>query len=311
MTKGSKIVLGIGAFGIAAGAFALTSGAVLIPLEVADAAQRTIGLDLHPTRLGWMDTALSLSDADKQRLDEIAGQAHRDNVEAIRAIQGGERARLTRRDFELLRQDRRRAKAAYADVPSEKLLDDGWFNVSYRDRVPVSFCPSGNSSSTSEKVGAPAYLDGPCYMAVVKSAYTDRTDGPTATYVLAELRVREHAERVSDRTEHGYHFAMRGSGGSLSVDCEPGGKCVVVRARAWVKHGTRWTFDYVSSEWAGDPTAFESFPSFKDARSEEIDVTPSGTSFENHVGTTGDRPVVHGTVSPTAPPPPVPQPPLR
>lgn len=113
---------------------------------------------------------------------------------------------------------------------------------------------------------------------------------------------------MNDTTERGQHFVMSGAGGSLSVDCDPGGKCVVVRAAEGATRGTRWTFDYVPSEWKGDLTAFESFPSFKMATSEEVDVTPVVTSTESHVGTTNDRPNVHGTISPVAPPPPVPQP---
>lgn len=308
MASGRRIALGIVSLGVVSSAFALVSGAAPIPLAVADTAQRTFGLDLYPAKLGWMDEIKAFTEADKKRVVEIARQAHSDNVDAIRAIQAGERARLTRRDFELLRQDRRRAIAAYPDLSPEDLLEPGWFNVSYRERVPAAFCSSGNFSSTSEKDGGPDYLDGPCYMAIVKASYTERMDGPAATRVLAELRTRKTAERARDRAENGYHFAMAGSGGSLSVNCEAGGKCVVTRAAEWSKRGTRWTFDYVPSEWTGDPSKFESFPSFKHATSQEVAVTPAGSSSsEGHVGTTADRPDVHGTISPIPPPPPVPQ----
>jgi hypothetical protein len=304
MIMAGRVVLGIG---IAAGAIALASGAFPIPIGMADAAQRMIGLDLYPAELGWMDGVVALSDDDRKRLQEISAQSHVDNIDAIRAIQGGERARLTRRDFELLRQDGRRAIVAYPDLPSESLFEPGWFNVSYRDRVPASFCTSGNFNSTSETAGSPVYLDGPCYMTTVNASYAERANGPTVMRKLAELRARKRSERMNDSTERGYHFAMAGAGGSLSVNCEAGGKCVVTRAAEWSTRGTRWTFDYVPSEWAGDPTKFESFPSFRHATSKEVDVKPVGTTSEGHVGTAGDRPDAHGTVSPVPPPPPVPQ----
>lgn len=308
MLTGGWILLGVIGLGIGAVTLALGFGAVPIPLAVADTAQRVMGLDLHPKTLGWMDETKAFSDADRKRLAEIAGQVHVDSVDSIRAIQSGERARLTRRDFELLRQDRRRAIAAYPDLPLADLLEPGWLNVSYRDHVPVAFCSSGNFSSTAEKDGGPAYLDGPCYMETVKASYTDRTDGPTANRVLAELRSRTAEERTRERAENGYHLAVVGSGGSLSMNCEPGGKCVVTRAAEWSKRATRWTFDYVPSEWTGDPTMFESFPSFRNAISDEVDIVPSGVSSTSHIGTTTDRPDVHGTVSPVPPPPPSPQP---
>jgi hypothetical protein len=128
-----------------------------------------------------------------------------------------------------------------------------------------------------------------------------------AAAVAADRDAKVTAGR-DDRASHGYQLSIAGADGLLSVDCVPNGKCTVIRAKPFARKGTRWVFDYVPSEWAGDPTKFKSFPSFARATSEEIRVTPSGSSSEGHVGTKADRPDVHGTVSPVAPPPPVPQP---
>lgn len=139
------------------------------------------------------------------------------------------------------------------------------------------------------------------------TVYPARADGPSVRPLSFGQLAQNEAKHMNDTTERGQHFVMSGAGGSLSVDCEPGGKCVVIKSAEGATRGTRWTFDYVPSEWKEDPTAFESFPAFKGATSEDVDVAPVTTSTESHVGTANDRPNAHGTVSPVAPPPPVPQ----
>jgi hypothetical protein len=294
-------------FAVAAAALVLLlASAGPMPGRFADAVRRLAGVGPYPDSPGWMDCDGPLSDDDRARIADIVARARPNSVDVIADIQAGVGSDLSRRDFELLRQDRRRAAAAYPDVAVGELVDYGWFEVDYRQKVPESYCSSGNYSSTLDP-GGQAFLDGPCYLGFVRDGYRERTDGPTATRVLAERMARAKAERAGGREEKGYHFAAAGSGGSLVVDCEAGGKCVVTKAGEWATRGTRYTFDYVPSEWGGDPLAYESLPSFKGAVSEEVDVTPSGVTVETHVGTRDDKPQTHGDVSRDAPPPAVPQ----
>lgn len=300
------IVASVAVAGCAAVGILAEQGAV--PKGLARAAHDIADVNLYPSTPGWLDRSGPLSQADRDRLAELRGIGRDDAGQVIRILQTGARSDLSRYDFELLRQDRRRAMAAYPDVDPDRLLTGRWFAVAYADKVPEDFC-GGNASTTAEGPGATRYLDGPCFMAMVAAEFPDRTDGPAATRFLEERRAKQRAEREARMAVEGYRVARAGSGGSLSIDCKAGGKCVVERAEEWAKRGKRWTFGFVPSEWAGTFTywAYDSLPSFRNAVMEEIDVEPSGVSSSNVVGTVGETKDVHGTVSPVAPPPPVPQ----
>lgn len=223
----------------------------------------------YSAKPGWMDGGSAFTEKDRHRLAEIGSFFHGSNTEAIESlVSGRERPSLSPRDFELLRQDRRRAMAAYPDKKADDLLNYGWVNVSLRDKVPIAYCSSGNYSSTSG-TGGDEYLDGPCFLAKVNDDYPKRTDGRSATQFLADLKAKNEARRAADRTANGYHFAMSGTGGSLRINCVPGGKCTVEKTDE-AGRGSRWTFAYDVTEWAGNPTNFETFPSFKNASVETI-----------------------------------------
>lgn len=240
---------------------------------------QTAGVSLPDDKLGWMDNA-ALSEGDRRRIAEISGQTYGDNLGVIRAIQSGSRGGVTRRDFELLRQDRRRAQAAYPDVDPEKLFTSGWFNVDFSARIPDSFCTSGNSNGTQGKDGK-WYLDGGCYLSYVSPKYQNRTEGPAATAYLKALRERKTAERIEKLRTDGTFFSMGGTGGSLSVTCNPTKGCIVTQADEWARKGKRYAFPFVAEEWEPMPwqmSAIEKLPSFSQAIIEEIDVEPSGVS---------------------------------
>ena len=220
----------------------------------------------YPAKPGWMDDGNAFTGEDRHRLAEIGSYFHGSNTEAIDAlVSGRERPSLSRRDFELLRQDRRRAMVAYPGEKVDDLLNYGWVNVSFRDKVPIAYCSSGNYSSTGD-TGGDEYLDGPCFLAKVNDSYPKRTDGRSATQFLADLKAKNEARRAADRAANGYHFAMSGTGGSLRIDCVPGGKCTADEAG----RGSRWTFAYDVEEWAGNSIDFETFPSFNNASVETI-----------------------------------------
>jgi hypothetical protein len=171
-----------------------------------------------PDELGWMDDA-PLTDADRQRIAEITGRGSDSNISVIRQIQGGARGIVTRRDFELLRQDRRRARAAYPDVAEDDLFGGTWLNVDVGARVPSSFCTSHNSNGT--KVDGKWYLDGGCYVSGVSAQYTERADAATTRRVLAELNDQKRQKTIDRLARWGYFGAWSGTGGSASINCYP------------------------------------------------------------------------------------------
>lgn len=206
----------------------------------------------NPDKLGWLDDA-TLSDADTKRIAAISGSG------VIQGIQAGARGNVTRRDFELLRQDRRRARAAYPDVAEDDLYSGTWLNVDLSARVPSDFCGSGNSNGT--KVDGKWYLDGGCYTSIVRAEYTKRADAETTKRVLAELKDVGRQKRIAHIKRWGYSTWQSGTGGSLSVDCNPdplpsdkdasdrniAGKCVIINGK------TKYIFPFDAADWVDPP----------------------------------------------------------
>lgn len=219
-----------------------------------------LGLAPLPDHLGWLDSA-ELTDAQRARIAAITGSGQASNLSVIRSIPGGSRGSLTRLDFELLRQDRRRAQAAYPDVASGDLLSAGWFSVDMAARVPDSFCTSGNSNGTQGSDGK-WYLDGGCYLSVVKAEYPARADAATAKKALADIQDGKRARRVAHIKRWGYDTWWSGTGGSGSVDCYPdplpsneeaddrhiAGKAVII-----LDQKDRYEFAFDASDWVDPP----------------------------------------------------------
>lgn len=231
------------------------------------------GVSLPDDKLGWMDDK-PFTDADRARVGEITGQGFDSNLGVIRNIQSRGRSSLTRRDFELLRQDRRRAKAAYPDISADDLFTGTWVQVDLSSRVPDSFCTSGNSNGTQGSDGK-WYLDGGCYVSVVRSDYAKRADAPTTKRVLAELKDGARQKRLKSMNRWGYMTAWSGTGGSASVNCYPdplpsseeaddthiAGMCVVI-----LDDKTKYTFPFVAADWLERPGDLAKFAESKGAQ---------------------------------------------
>jgi len=220
----------------------------------------TAGITFTTDKLGWMDDEL-LAESDRRRIAAITGTSYGDDLGVIRAVQSGSRGNLTRRDFELLRQDRRRAQAAYPDVKPDDLYANGWFNVDLSARVPDKFCTSGNSNGTQGADGK-WYLDGGCYLSYVKPQYAKRADAATTKRVLAELKDGERQKKLAHIQRWGYYSSWSGTGGSQSISCYPeplpsseeaddthvAGQCVLI-----IDEKTKYVFPFVASDWLDQP----------------------------------------------------------
>lgn len=218
------------------------------------------GIALPHEKLGWLDDA-ELSAADRRRIAEITGVSQDSNLSVIRSIQGGSRGNITRTDFELLRQDRRRAKAAYPEVKDGDLLQSGWFNIDMSARIPDNFCTSGNSNGTQGADGK-WYLDGGCYLSFVNPKYPDRADAATTKKMLADLKDGERQKRIAHIQRWGHSTWSSGTGGSVNVNCNPdplpsnaeaddmhiAGKAVIV-----LDDKDRYEFVFDASDWVNPP----------------------------------------------------------
>jgi hypothetical protein len=144
-----------------------------------------------PLKLGWMDDT-QLTDDDIWRITIItgAGRADANNTGAlgvIRSMQAGTRSGITCRDIELLRQDRRRAIAAYPDVPRGELLEGVWLQIDLENRIPESYNLSANASSS--KLGETWYYDGPVYVSRVSAKFPNRASAEqTAAFYKARAK---------------------------------------------------------------------------------------------------------------------------
>lgn len=233
------------------------------------------GIGLPEDELGWMDD-VELNASDLKRIAEITGQGHGSNLSVIRSMQAGARGSLTRRDFELLRQDRRRARAAYPDVAEDQLIAGRWFSVALSDRVPGRFCTSGNSNGTKGSDGK-WYLDGGCLLAVVNPQYDRRADAATTKKVLAELKDGKRQKRLAHVRRWGYGSMSSGSGGiggaessvlveanpdPLPTNKEPGGAHIAGKAVILLDGRDRYEFPFDAADWIDPPYSREALVAF-------------------------------------------------
>lgn len=218
-----------------------------------------LGVTLPREKLGWMDDA-ELTSSDRARIALISGSGSPSDAGVIASIQSGMRGSITRGDFELLRQDRRRAQAAYPDVRADDLYTGTWINVDSTARVPDNFCSSGNSNGTQGADGK-WYLDGGCYVSVVKPEYSKRADAATTKRVLTELKNADRQKSEARIKKWGYSSSWSDSGGDGRVSCYPDplpsdqapsdtivpGKCIVIL------DGDRYDFAFDPADWIDPP----------------------------------------------------------
>jgi hypothetical protein len=222
------------------------------------------GIVMPHDKLGRMDNE-PFTESDRERAASLSGQTYGSNEGVIRAIQSFSRGSITKRDFELLRQDRRRAMAAYPDVNQDDLFINGWVQVDFSARIPMDWCSSGNSNGTTGADGKD-YLDGGCYMSFVSAKYPNRADTDTTKRVLAELKDVGRQKQLARLAKRGYFSSWWGTGGSASYHCYPDplpsgeeaddlhipGQCVVV-----FDERTKYVFPFVTAEWLNPPYSQE------------------------------------------------------
>jgi hypothetical protein len=246
-------------------------------------------VDAEPAEPGYLDNA-PLTEADRHRLSEIATLLHPEHggdLTVIRAIQAGHRSTLTRRDFELLHQDIRRARAAYPDVDPDKLLLGGWAQVDLSARIPMSASRSLNASGSRGGDGV-WYLDGPVYKSYVAPEYPERASPEETARFHAALRERWRGVQLA-RTE--VRWSSVGSKERLTVNCWEA-ECSVTHAEEPTGQEHSWTFPFVAAEWVDDPRTLpeiRALPSFAGATERIIDrARPGVVEFRKTAPATGD-----------------------
>ena len=235
--------------------------------DVASVIAAKAGISMPHEKLGWLDDA-ELSDSDRTRIAEITGAGHESDQAAWSAVRGSH-ASVSRDDFELLRQDRRRARAAYPDVGDDDLYTGSWFSVDLKDRVPEDFCTSGNSNGTQGADGK-FYLDGDCYLSVVRPKYDQRADAAATRKVLAELKDARRQKRLAHIERWGYSLSMGGTG-SVSVNAypdplpsneEPDGTHVAGKAVIVFDGHDRYEFPFKAADWIDPPWSHDELVKF-------------------------------------------------
>lgn len=279
---------------IVVGILVLVSGGFL---NAQIAKRKTPAAKLKPeTKLGW-ESSSPYTERDRQRVMEIFGQRANSVLSVIRSIQSGARGRMTRKDFELMREDCRRAQAAYPEVNSEELFTGGWVNVDLSAKVPMDFCQSGNSAGTQGKDGK-WYLDGGCYVSFVRPQYTKRADTYTVAKYFENQKAKQRADELARLKEDGPFVMMGGSGGSITVSLDKKtNEVVVVRAEEWASKGIEYRIPFILEEWVDiDPynlEAIKKIPSFAKSTQRQVDVQPSGVRMS--LGSMGSQ---SGTLMP-------------
>jgi len=254
--------------------------------KIIAAATATMGLlsgcGAAPAKLGWMDNQDHLTQAERQRIAFISGSDMGSMQGADGFFMGGGRGSITRRDFEILRQDRRRARAAYPDVSPDDLFQGVWLAVDVDARIPSDWCGSFNSQGT--EVDGKWYLDGGCYESIVKPQYTKRASGEETAKYFVELKAKQRSDELARLEKDGPFTMWGGTGGSMSVSLDKKtNQVVVTRAQEWASKGVEYRIPFVPQEWVGvnygDLDAIKKLPSFAHAISKEIPVTPSGVTI--------------------------------
>ena len=170
---------------------------------------------------------------------------------------------MTRRDFELMRQDRRRAKAAYPDIKPDDLFMNGWLNIDFSAiNSPDSYCTSGNSNGTQGSDGK-WYLDGGCYVSFVRPQFTKRAGASETKAFLIVQKEKENDKFLARVQRWGYDYSSNGSdGSSIGVYCYPdplpsdeeaddlhvAGHSIII-----IDGKTKYDFPFSSSDWVNPP----------------------------------------------------------
>ena len=236
--------------------FALTFARTPRGRDAAEPLSVRLGIEA-PTRRGFLDDAV-LSPAQVARIARVRVSGAVDEVGAVL----GRGLALDRTDAELLRQDLRRAQAAYLDATLELLADERWMRFDPSKRVPTSW---GGGNSSSVVVDGRDYLEA-ALEAVVKPSYPDRADAAATRAFFAAREARRRAGLLARRR---IVFASGGPD-DFRVSCSTLRGCAVRRQLEGEPFRSTWRFAFAPEDWAGrglqDFADVRGMPSFKAAR---------------------------------------------
>lgn len=142
-------------------------------------------LELRPvdSNPGWMDDQ-PFTQEDQRRVAQIGSEGVPDesfNKNAFKPDQ----IEVTKRDLELIRQNYRRARAAYPNVPFSDLTYGVWIKIDLSERIPLRF---GSPASFTATINGEKYLSGGDFEYFVKPEYYHRaTTEETKRFVLGHV----------------------------------------------------------------------------------------------------------------------------
>lgn len=163
--------------------------------------------------LGAMEN-VELTAADKTRLTALRQQASTNDYEAIQQMLKDEASTVTRHDFELLRQDRRRAIAGNPGVETKNLLKSMKLNVSSAARIPAAWAGANAPTKTVDGI---AYLSGDVLQSFVAIDYPDRADAETTNAFFAERKQKIRDRQLQLLRKKGPLFTSFAPGGISNI----------------------------------------------------------------------------------------------
>lgn len=232
--------------------------------------------------------AESFTASQERRLAAITGRgiATQDPRGGMWAAMSGISNGLSASDVKLLKEDRRRAAAAYPGVSQDELFEARWFGF-HPMSVLEGDVGASNSEGTQGRDGK-WYVDS-AYLSVVKAQYPRRASHSEAVAYLAAKKVKDRAATLARLEAEGTFSSWGGSGGSGSYTCNKKAGCVVEFAAEWSSEATRYTFPFVPEEWVDfwpySAKDLAKLSSFKEAKVEKIAVKPSGVTVTMGNGT--------------------------
>lgn len=194
-------------------------------------------------------------------------------TQTIAQLRASQFVGITQRDFDVLREDSRRAVAAYPNLSDEDLFErhEVWIHES--QKVPAHPYGGYNYQATQGKDGV-MYLNGLCSVWTIKPQYTKRVSKEEADAFLAERKQREGDERFLRLKEKGPDNSFFGCSGFGSVNLAynkkmgkitvtfhksetttsqtSDGKLVIVDKS--VEQPETWTFPFDPYEWRESDT---------------------------------------------------------
>jgi hypothetical protein len=146
----------------------------------------TLELRSANSRPGWMDDQ-PFTQEDQQRVAQIGSEGIPDEIFS-KATLKDPKIKITKRDLELIRQNYRRARAAYPHIPFSDFVYGVWIKIDLSERILLKF---GSPASFTTKINGKTYLDGGDFEYFVKPEYSKRASTEqTKRFVLGHVHKR-------------------------------------------------------------------------------------------------------------------------